>query len=191
MTRDVAKHSRTRRHRRAVPPHARGRPAGLAYLFVGPEGVGKRAFALKLAKALLCSDVRSCRTRPLRPLPIVRVVRRRQSPGHSCGRRRSRIRNILKIEQFIGDRDHRHQEGLCHDLSLRPLMGRRRVGIIDDADWFTQESANCLLKMLEEPPPGRGDDPHRHEPQPAVAHDPFARPDRALRPVAGRRICAS
>jgi DNA polymerase-3 subunit delta' len=33
-------------------------------------------------------------------------------------------------------------------------MGRRRVAIIDDADWLNQESANSLLKMLEEPPPG-------------------------------------
>jgi DNA polymerase-3 subunit delta' len=34
------------------------------------------------------------------------------------------------------------------------MLGRRRVAIIDDADWFTPESANCLLKTLEEPPPG-------------------------------------
>src|SRR6266540_2282693 len=32
---------------------ARGR-LGQAYLFVGPEGIGKRLFALQLAKALLC-----------------------------------------------------------------------------------------------------------------------------------------
>jgi DNA polymerase-3 subunit delta' len=28
------------------------------------------------------------------------------------------------------------------------------VAIIDDADWFNTSSANCLLKTLEEPPPG-------------------------------------
>jgi DNA polymerase-3 subunit delta' len=34
------------------------------------------------------------------------------------------------------------------------MMGRRRVAIIDDADGLNTESANCLLKTLEEPPPG-------------------------------------
>jgi DNA polymerase-3 subunit delta' len=34
------------------------------------------------------------------------------------------------------------------------MYGPRRVAIIDDADWFTTEAANCLLKTLEEPPPG-------------------------------------
>jgi DNA polymerase-3 subunit delta' len=42
---------------------------------------------------------------------------------------------------------------LCHDVALRPMLGRRRVAVINDADWFNQDSANCLLKMLEEPPP--------------------------------------
>ena len=45
------------------------------------------------------------------------------------------------------------QEGLCHDIRLKPFMGGHRVAIIDDADYLNEESANCLLKTLEEPPP--------------------------------------
>jgi DNA polymerase-3 subunit delta' len=59
----------------------------------------------------------------------------------------------LPIELFIGDRDHRNQEGLCHRIGLRPFFGRRKIAIIDDADHFGIASANCLLKTLEEPPP--------------------------------------
>jgi DNA polymerase-3 subunit delta' len=59
----------------------------------------------------------------------------------------------LPIDLFIGDRDHRNQEGLCHRIGLRPFFGRRKVAIIDDADHFGIASANCLLKTLEEPPP--------------------------------------
>jgi DNA polymerase-3 subunit delta' len=44
-------------------------------------------------------------------------------------------------------------EGLCHDISLKPFMGGRRIAIIDDADLLNEEGANCLLKTLEEPPP--------------------------------------
>ena len=45
------------------------------------------------------------------------------------------------------------REGFCHDIRIRPLMGDRKVAIIHDADFLTEEAANCLLKTLEEPPP--------------------------------------
>lgn len=123
------------------------------YLFVGPEGVGKRAFALKLAQTLLCAvhdpaemnpcgSCESCRLATASSHPDLDVV------GALAGTRH------LALAQFIGKRDSRNQEGLCHNLALRPSLGQRRVAIIDDADWFTMESANCLLKVLEEPPPG-------------------------------------
>jgi DNA polymerase-3 subunit delta' len=122
-----------------------------SYLFLGPAGVGKRAFALKLAKALLCTNspeaalapcgkCDSCRLTDAGTHPDVDIV------GLPPGKRE------LPISTFLGDRDHRHQEGLCHNIGLRPMMGRRRVAIIDDADGLNTESANCLLKTLEEPP---------------------------------------
>ena len=44
------------------------------------------------------------------------------------------------------------QEGFCHDIQLKPLMGKRKVAILEDADFLNEEGANCLLKTLEEPP---------------------------------------
>jgi DNA polymerase-3 subunit delta' len=124
-----------------------------SYLFLGPAGVGKRAFALQLAKSLLCTNsaeaaleacgrCESCRLLDAGTHPDVDVV------GLPPGKRE------LPISTFLGDRDRRHHEGLCHNIGLRPMMGRRRVAIIDDADGLNTESANCLLKTLEEPPPG-------------------------------------
>ena len=60
---------------------------------------------------------------------------------------------FIPVELFIGDKEHRMREGLCYDISLKPYSGRRKVAIIDDADYFNKEGANCLLKTLEEPPP--------------------------------------
>ncbi len=45
------------------------------------------------------------------------------------------------------------REGLCHTISLSPMVADRRIAIIDDADSLQTAGANCLLKTLEEPPP--------------------------------------
>jgi DNA polymerase-3 subunit delta' len=62
-------------------------------------------------------------------------------------------KNIIPLQLFIGDDEHRNREGLCHRISLKPMRGRRKIAIIDDADHMNLEGANCLLKTLEEPPP--------------------------------------
>jgi DNA polymerase-3 subunit delta' len=62
-------------------------------------------------------------------------------------------RSEIPVALLIGDREHRRQEGLIHDIGLKPFMDRRKVAIIDDADFLNEEGANSLLKTLEEPPP--------------------------------------
>jgi len=52
---------------------------------------------------------------------------------------------------IIGRDENRGREGVCYEMSLRPMLGNRRVAIIDDADKMNAESANALLKTLEEP----------------------------------------
>lgn len=129
----------------------RGRLAS-TYLFVGTEGVGKRRFALELARALVCQapgsdplepcgQCESCRLCDAGTHPDLEIVG--LPPDKST----------LPIGLFIGDDDRRNQEGLCHRIALKPFLGGRKIAIIDDADHFSAESANCLLKTLEEPPP--------------------------------------
>jgi DNA polymerase-3 subunit delta' len=124
-----------------------------SYLFLGPSGVGKRAFALKLAQALLCQSRDTAELEPCGQCESCQLAQAQNHPDLDVvqlpeGKRR------MPVELFLGDREHRNQVGLCHNISLRPMMGRRRVAIIDDADHLTIESSNCLLKTLEEPPPG-------------------------------------
>jgi DNA polymerase-3 subunit delta' len=59
----------------------------------------------------------------------------------------------IPVALFIGDKEHRMREGMCHDIGLKPYMGGRKIAIVDDADFMNEEGANCLLKTLEEPPP--------------------------------------
>lgn len=122
-----------------------------SYLFVGPDGIGKQVFARRLAQCLLCrasdgdeldacGECSSCRPFLAGNHPDFLFVERAE------GKRE------LQIEMIAGPKERRGQEGLCHDLSLRPLEGSRKIAIINDADTMNDESANAFLKTLEEPP---------------------------------------
>ena len=129
----------------------RGRLAS-TYLFVGPEGVGKHAFALKLAQALLCHAHRPEQLDPCGRCAACLQVLAGTHPDLLRVAKPS-DRSFIPVELLIGSGEKRMHEGLCHDISLKPFMGGRRIAIIDDADLLNEEGANCLLKTLEEPPP--------------------------------------
>ncbi|MAG92862.1 MAG: DNA polymerase III subunit delta' [Planctomycetaceae bacterium] len=123
-----------------------------AYLFTGPGGIGKRLFARLLAQCLFCSqradeefeacgECSACRQVEAGTYPDLIAV--------ECPEGKS----VLPIELFVGSKERRGREGLCHELSLRPMSADRRIALINDAHLMNAESANALLKTLEEPPP--------------------------------------
>ena len=122
------------------------------YLFVGPAGIGKRRFALQLAQALLCNESPDASLEPCGRCESCRLFAAGNHPDLDVIAL-PKDKTRLPIDLFVGDREHRHQVGLCHRISLKPFLAGRKIAIIDDADHFNQESANCLLKTLEEPPP--------------------------------------
>jgi DNA polymerase III subunit delta' len=116
-----------------------------AYLFVGPEGVGRRAAAMAFAQTLLCEiggddacgSCAACRKVAAGAHPDLRII----APG---GRTESGAeRRAVGIEQI---RD------LKHDASYPPYEARWKVFIVEDAEAMRAEAANSLLKVLEEPP---------------------------------------
>jgi DNA polymerase-3 subunit delta' len=122
------------------------------YLFVGPEGIGKRLFALKLAESLLCEQGDETTLQPCGTCSGCQQVRAQTHPDLILISKPT-DKAFIPVETFIGDKEHRRQEGLCHDIGLKPFRGGRKVAIIDDADFLNQAGANSLLKTLEEPPP--------------------------------------
>ncbi len=115
-----------------------------AFLFVGPEGIGKHGFALRLAQALLCERVPEGELDPCGACPGCLQVMAGTHP------------DVLRVAR-PEDRQElpiRVIRDLCIDLGLKPMSGKRKVAIVDDADDLNDEAANAFLKTLEEPPPG-------------------------------------
>lgn len=137
---DVRGHDDARRQLFAA--YHRGR-LGHAYLFVGPEGVGKKRFAVEFAKAVLCesppAEFVACDR-----CPACAQVSAETHPDFAVFTRpEDRQEFVVEVAQQV-----------VANLALRPARGRGRVCLIDEADLLNEESANCLLKSLEEPPPG-------------------------------------
>jgi DNA polymerase III subunit delta' len=114
-----------------------------AYLFSGPAGVGKRLFATELARALFCEQ-RGGRLEACDSCPSCVQVAAGSHPDLSItGRPEESLEiPIDTMREF------------CQGFGLKPARGRGRIAILDDADDLNDESANCFLKTLEEPPQG-------------------------------------
>ena len=118
-----------------------------AWLLAGPPHVGKMTLAFDIARLVNCTaadsaekpcaECRQCRRITDSLHADVRVI---SQGGASRGLTR---RTAISVEQI---RD------LQREAVLKPYEGRYRVFIIEDSENFTQEAANALLKMLEEPP---------------------------------------
>jgi DNA polymerase-3 subunit delta' len=108
-----------------------------AYLFSGPDGIGKRLMAMALARAIVCHEQRGCGQ--------CRACRKIDHQNHPDLHLLEPDGNSIKIEQI---------RSFQRDLNLKPLEAPRKICMIEQADAMTVGAANALLKTLEEP---RGD----------------------------------
>lgn len=126
-----------------------------AMLFVGEEGVGKKLFALEIAKALNCrkpQGVEGCGE-----CPACKRISKFNYPQSAESDDWKKIiwtdhpdvgmvvapKRVLIVEQM---------RAVESAANYRPFEGAARVFIVEDADKLNDSSANALLKILEEPP---------------------------------------
>lgn len=105
-----------------------------AYLFCGPEGVGKFTAAKEFAKNILCSkngcgDCADCRDFEEGSHPDSLLFEGNGSVG---------IEEAKDIQKFLG---------------LKPYRSKKKIVLLDGSERMTREAANSLLKTLEEPAP--------------------------------------
>jgi len=117
------------------------------YELSGPRSIGKHTVALRLAQTLNCSAeprvsggcgaCLACTKIEKGIHPDVLVIERQVDLASRNDRKNITIEQIRAMQQ---------------DLALRPLEGRKRIVIIDDAAELSEHAEVALLKTLEEPP---------------------------------------
>lgn len=106
-----------------------------AYLFIGPEGTGRKMSAEAFIAALFCGKDDACGSCP--------ACRKLAAGSHPDLHELQPDGQFIKIDQV---------RGLQRELTYRPYEAPRKACIIDGADRLNQSSGNALLKTLEEPP---------------------------------------
>ena len=127
-----------------------------AWLIGGKEGVGKATLAWRFARFLLAN-----------PDPAARAVQEAQDlsvpPGHPTSRQLAAMAHpdfSLMRREWNPKSKGFYSELRVDDIrqglqvfQLSAAFGGWRIAIVDCADDLNRESANALLKMIEEPPP--------------------------------------
>jgi DNA polymerase-3 subunit delta' len=118
-----------------------------AYLLLGPPQIGKSTLAWAFGSALLCTspglrpcgECRSCQLMAKAGHPDVRLVQPTDREGNV-----DRANGMLRVEAA---------EAIVHESMLRPLEGKYKYILIQDAHRANDSFSNKLLKTLEEPAP--------------------------------------
>ena len=91
-----------------------------AYLLIGPEGIGKKKLARAVAMSLLCETVPDSK---LDACGECRNCKRMKAGTHpdyyEVGRPEGK--REIPIEVFAGSKEKRGREGLCFEMSLKPM----------------------------------------------------------------------
>lgn len=126
-------------------------------LFTGEEGIGKKLFALELAKTLncrnragleACDECSSCK----------RIANSTFPPFSDAADNRERMiwsehGDVAMIRPYLQIIRVKPIRELEREANFRPFEGAARAFIIEDAEYLNDSSSNALLKVLEEPPP--------------------------------------
>jgi len=123
-----------------------------AYLFIGPENIGKKTIALKFIKLIQCEKQKENLKKWPNFLCVCPSCQKIDKGFHP---------DIQIIEPPIKEKKGVIKEGeigleairqIQHQLSLSPYQSPYKIILLDKIEKITPEGANSLLKTLEEPP---------------------------------------
>ncbi|HYR64777.1 MAG TPA: DNA polymerase III subunit delta' [Reyranella sp.] len=126
-----------------------------AWLVSGPRGIGKATLAWRFARFLLAGQAQGGLFGASDSLDVPA-----DAPGRSLVDARSHP-DLFHLRRTLNPDTGRMRAEIAVDdvrelgafMHMTPAMGQWRVAIVDAADEMNRNSANAVLKVLEEPPP--------------------------------------
>ena len=110
-----------------------------SYIFEGPYGVGKKTFARKLAKAILCESrdedkacdrCQSCHMVEAGTHPDIIII--------------EKDTKVTKVDNI--------RENIVREMEIKPYQSNHKIIIVNAADTINIQGQNAMLKTIEEPP---------------------------------------
>ena len=110
-----------------------------SYIFEGPYGVGKKTFARKLAKAILCENrdgdkacdrCQSCHMVEAGTHPDIITI--------------EKDTKVTKVDNI--------RENIVREMEIKPYQSNHKIIIVNAADTINIQGQNAMLKTIEEPP---------------------------------------
>ncbi len=109
------------------------------YLFAGPRGTGKTSTARIFSKALNCLNLEQNSYEPCEQCTNCEAINQ------------NKFLDIIELDA-ASNRGIDEIRNLRDNIGFKPIQGKYKVFIIDEAHMLTKEAFNALLKVLEEPP---------------------------------------
>ena len=109
-----------------------------SYIFEGPYGVGKKTFALELAKYILCENQEES------PCNECKTCHMIDSQTHPDVIHIEKDTKVTKVENI--------RENIVREMEIKPYQAEYKIIIVKAADSINVQGQNAMLKTIEEPP---------------------------------------